>query len=123
MIDIDIVYPSLSFSSDLILWAPTHACASVEKNHGATPRQQSVQEPEREPAEKDHGASPRKQGRPRARARASEKCYQLAGRPSEEVRAAEEVVETTARCVSLLEPLASEGASMRARSRRSAPTS
>ena len=50
-----------------------------------------VQEPEREPAEKDHGASPRKQGRPRARARASEKCYQLAGRPSEEVRAAEEL--------------------------------
>ena len=66
-----------------------------------------VQEPEREPAEKDHGASPRKQGRPRARARASEKCYQLAGRPSEEVRAAEEVVETAARCASLLEePLA-----------------
>ena len=49
--------------------------------------------------------------------------YQLAGRPSEEVRAAEKVVETAARCVSLQKPLASEGASMRARSRRSAPTS
>ena len=49
--------------------------------------------------------------------------YQLACRPSaEEERAAQEVVETAARCV-LLKPLASEGARARARSRRSAPTS
>ena len=44
--------------------------------------------------------------------------YQLACRPSAE----EEEVETAARCV-LLWPLASDGASARARSRRSAPTS
>ena len=48
--------------------------------------------------------------------------YQLACRPSaEEARAAQEV-ESAARCV-LLWPLASDGASARARSRRSAPTS
>ena len=46
--------------------------------------------------------------------------YQLAGRPSEEVRAAEEVVvgrDSRSLRVAAREPLASEGASMRARSR------